>query len=81
MCGGVAPLAVEGKVLGSPRGYWGAGALRVTEHGALRGASPYPASHRAQHSVMCRASALRVTELGALRCVKPVLCDVPSSTL
>ena len=32
MYGGAAPLAVEGKALGSPRGYWEAGALRVTEY-------------------------------------------------
>ena len=31
MCGGAAPLAVEGKALGSPRGDWEAGAQRVSE--------------------------------------------------
>ena len=32
MCGGAAPLAVEGKALSSPRGYWEAGAQRCVEH-------------------------------------------------
>lgn len=40
MYGGAAPLAVEGKALSSPRGYWEAGALRVTEFGALRCVEP-----------------------------------------
>ena len=49
---GRCPLAVEGKALGSPRGYWGAGAQRVSEFGALRCVEP---------------STLRVTDPGAQR--------------
>ena len=36
-CGGIAPLAVEGKALGSPRGDWEARAQRVTEYSRTGG--------------------------------------------
>ena len=70
MCGGVAPLAVEGKALGSPRGYLGSRCL---------------ASHRVQHSVMCRVRALRVTEPsrtgGSLSAESTVLSATPWNPL
>ena len=58
--GGAAPLAVEGKALGSPRGDLEAGALRVTDPGAQRVTEP--------STLRCiEPSTLRVTDPGAQR--------------
>ena len=50
--GGAAPLAVEGKALGSPRGDWEASAQRVTELSTLRCVEP----STLRCAELCRAS-------------------------
>ena len=74
--GGAAPLAVEGKALGSPRGIWKPEPCESPIRVPSESPSPVlcdvssqcPTSHRAQHSAMYRARALRVTEPSTLRC-------------